>query len=174
MARSFDQLPVASLSDILRSNATFYPKREAVVCGEDRLTWEVLDRRVSQAANGLLLAGLAKGDKVAILTSNTTDMVEIILAINVYPRDIEEVAAQHPDVADVTVIGIPDPRWDEVPLTLIVPKPGATPDLDLIKQWINERVGKHQRVSGVRQRESFPRNALGKVLKKELRAEYGS
>ena len=94
-------------------------------------------------------------------------------AFNVYPRDIEEVAAQHPEVADVTVIGIPDPRWDEVPLALVVPTPGSSPDVDDLKAWINERVGKHQRVAGVRIRESFPRNALGKVLKKELRAEYG-
>lgn len=94
-------------------------------------------------------------------------------AFNVYPRDIEEVAVQHPDVADVTVIGVPDPRWDEVPLALVIPKPGTAPDTDQIKAWINERVGKHQRVVGVRLRDSFPRNALGKVLKKELRTEYG-
>ena len=95
-------------------------------------------------------------------------------AFNVYPRDIEEVAAQHPEVADVTVIGIPDPRWDEVPLALVIPKPGFTPNVDELKAWINERVGKHQRVTGVRLRESFPRNALGKVVKKELRVEYGN
>jgi acyl-CoA synthetase (AMP-forming)/AMP-acid ligase II len=77
-------------------------------------------------------------------------------------------------LADVTVIGIPDPRWDEAPLALIIPRPGASPNLEAIKQWINERIGKHQRVAGVRLRESFPRNAVGKVLKKELRAEYGS
>ena len=94
-------------------------------------------------------------------------------AFNVYPRDIEEVAAQHPEVADVTVIGIADSRWDEVPLALVVPTPGSSPDVDELKAWINARVGKHQRVAGVRLRESFPRNALGKVLKKELRAEYG-
>ena len=82
---------------------------------------------------------------------------------NVYPRDIEEVAAQHPEVADVTVIEIPDPRWDEVPLALVVPTPGSSPDVDDLKAWINARVGKHQRVAGVRLRESFPRNALGKV-----------
>lgn len=95
-------------------------------------------------------------------------------AFNVYPRDIEEVAAQHPEVADVTVIGIPDPRWDEVPLALIIPKPGTQPNCDQIMAWINARVGKHQRVAGVRLRDSFPCNALGKVLKKELRTEYGS
>jgi acyl-CoA synthetase (AMP-forming)/AMP-acid ligase II len=92
---------------------------------------------------------------------------------NVYPRDIEEVIATHPEVADVTVIGVPDPKWDEVPLALVIPKPGATIAADALVAWTNQRVGKAQRVSGVRFRDSFPRNALGKVLKKELRAEYG-
>ncbi|MEO8453112.1 MAG: 4-coumarate--CoA ligase, partial [Gemmatimonadota bacterium] len=73
---------------------------------------------------------------------------------------------------DVTVIGLPDPKWDEVPLALVIPKPGTTPDVAALKEWINERVGRHQRVVRVELRDSFPRNALGKVLKKELRAEY--
>ena len=94
-------------------------------------------------------------------------------AVNVYPRDIEEVIATHPDVADVTVIGIPDPKWDEVPMALVVLRAGATRDPGALRGWINERVGKHQRVARVVFRDGFPRNALGKVLKKELRAEYG-
>ncbi len=92
---------------------------------------------------------------------------------NVYPRDIEEVIAGHPDVADVTVIGIPDPKWDEVPLALVIPKANAAIDPEALMAWTNHRVGKAQRVAGVRFRDSFPRNALGKVLKKELRTEYG-
>lgn len=95
-------------------------------------------------------------------------------AMNVYPRDIEEVAATHPDVADVTVIGIPDPKWEEVPMALVVLNAGADPDPEALRAWINERVGKHQRVARVAIRDGFPRNALGKVLKKELRVEYGS
>ena len=80
--QSFDQLPVNTLSDLLRSNATFYPDREAVVCGETRLTWAALDRRASQIANGLLATGLTKGDKVALLTGNSAEMVEIMLGAN--------------------------------------------------------------------------------------------
>jgi acyl-CoA synthetase (AMP-forming)/AMP-acid ligase II len=91
---------------------------------------------------------------------------------NVYPRDIEEVAAGHPDVAEVTVIGVPDPKWDEVPMALVVPRAGAEPEPDALRSWINERVGKHQRVARVAFRTAFPRNALGKVLKRELRDEY--
>jgi long-chain acyl-CoA synthetase len=98
---------------------------------------------------------------------------------NVYPRDTEEVAARHPDIADVAVIGMPDPRWDEVPVALVVPRPGTAPDPGALKEWINQRVAKYQRVAWVAWvawvafRETFPRNALG-VLKKELRAEYAA
>jgi long-chain acyl-CoA synthetase len=91
---------------------------------------------------------------------------------NVYPRDIEEVAANHPEVAEVIVIGVPDPKWDEVPMALVVPRSGATPDPEAVRSWINQRVGKHQRIARIAFRESFPRNALGKVLKRELRDEY--
>jgi acyl-CoA synthetase (AMP-forming)/AMP-acid ligase II len=61
-----------------------------------------------------------------------------------------------------------------VPLALVVPQPGKSPDPAEIREWTNGRVAKPQRVVRVELRESFPRNALGKVLKKELRALYSS
>jgi long-chain acyl-CoA synthetase len=116
--------------------------------------------------------GKLDGDGYLYILDRKKDMI-LSGGFNVYPRDIEEVVATHPDVADVTVIGIPDPKWDEVPLALVILKPGTSPDPNGMRAWINERVGKAQRVAAVKLRESFPRNALGKVLKKELRIEYG-
>jgi acyl-CoA synthetase (AMP-forming)/AMP-acid ligase II len=111
-------------------------------------------------------------DGYLYLVDRKKDMI-LSGGFNVYPRDIEEVLASHPDVADVTVIGIPDPKWDEVPLALVIPRSGSAPDRDDLKTWVNQRVGKAQRVARVELRDGFPRNALGKVLKRELRAEYG-
>lgn len=91
---------------------------------------------------------------------------------NIFPADIEEVVATHPDVGDVTVIGIPHPKWGETPLALVIPAAGAEPDPEAILAWANERLAKTQRLAAVELRESFPRNALGKVLKRELRAPY--
>jgi acyl-CoA synthetase (AMP-forming)/AMP-acid ligase II len=91
---------------------------------------------------------------------------------NVFPKDVEAVLGRHDDVSDVAVIGVPHPKWGEVPLALIVPKADATPDLDVIKTWANERLAKPQRVSAVEIRGELPRNALGKVLKRELRKAY--
>ncbi|HEY0940533.1 MAG TPA: class I adenylate-forming enzyme family protein, partial [Steroidobacter sp.] len=90
---------------------------------------------------------------------------------NVFPIDIEMVAAQHPDVAQVAVIGVEHEKWGETPLAVIVPRAGKRPQAQELAAWINERVGKRQRVSGVVFRQSLPLNALGKVLKRQLRAE---
>lgn len=93
--------------------------------------------------------------------------------INVFASDIEEVLIQHPDVYEVAVIAVPDPKWIETPLALVRATPDSEPDPEEIKAWLNERVAKVQRVSGVVLREDdFPRNALGKVLKTQLRKPY--
>jgi acyl-CoA synthetase (AMP-forming)/AMP-acid ligase II len=89
---------------------------------------------------------------------------------NVFPRDLEDVVAGHPAVADVTVIGIPHAKWGETPLALVIPRADA--DAEAILAWANARLGRHQRLHRVEFRTEFPRNALGKVLKKDLRAPY--
>ena len=93
---------------------------------------------------------------------------------NIYPADIEAVAQQHPDVAEVAVIGVPSERWGETPLAVVVARADVVPDAAALVGWINGRVGKQQRVSGVAFRDSLPRNPNGKILKRELRVEYAS
>jgi acyl-CoA synthetase (AMP-forming)/AMP-acid ligase II len=88
---------------------------------------------------------------------------------NVFPADIETIVGEHEDVSDVTVIGVPHEKWGETPLALIIPRGDA--DAAGICAWANERLAKHQRLSNVEFREEFPRNALGKVLKRILRDE---
>lgn len=93
--------------------------------------------------------------------------------VNIFASDIEEVLNQHPDVYEAAVIAVPDPKWIETPLALVRATRGSEPDPEEIMSWVNQRVGKVQRVSGVELREDeFPRNALGKVLKKQLREPY--
>lgn len=93
--------------------------------------------------------------------------------VNVFASDIEAVLLQHPDVKDVAVIAIPHTKWGETPLALAIPEPGTNGDPEEIKEWANARLAKHQRVNRVESRaEDFPRNALGKVLKRQLREPY--
>lgn len=93
--------------------------------------------------------------------------------VNVYASDIEEVFLQHPVVHEVAVIAVPHRKWIETPLALVRLRSDADVTKEELTGWINERVAKHQRVMGVEFREDeFPRNALGKLLKRQLREPY--
>jgi acyl-CoA synthetase (AMP-forming)/AMP-acid ligase II len=92
---------------------------------------------------------------------------------NIYPTDIEAIMSEHPQISEVTVIGIPHEKWGETPLALVVLREAAGERTEEeILQWTNERVGKRQRINGVEIRQDLPRNPNGKVLKRELRKEY--
>lgn len=92
---------------------------------------------------------------------------------NVYPADIERIAARHAALVEVAVVGVPHEKWGETPVAYVVGRPDAGQlDLEEVKQWINTRVGKHERVFAVRQLAAMPRNAGGKILKRELREEF--
>ena len=93
---------------------------------------------------------------------------------NVYPADIEQVMRGHPDVADVAVVGARSHRWGETPVAVVVLRSGRTADAQALLQWANSRVGKQQRIADVVWRDSLPRNANGKILKRELRAELAA
>jgi len=88
---------------------------------------------------------------------------------NVYPSDIEAVIAAHEAVADVAVVGVDSERWGETPFAFVVPRDGAAPDLSELVHWTNARLAKYQRIAGAEICTELPRNALGKILKRELR-----
>jgi acyl-CoA synthetase (AMP-forming)/AMP-acid ligase II len=93
--------------------------------------------------------------------------------VNVYPKDIEDVAIEHPDVNEAAVFGVPDERWGETPLVAVVLCNGASVDARELMDWINARVGaKFQRVKEVTILEEFPRNVAGKILKRDLRKPF--
>ncbi|WP_420434883.1 class I adenylate-forming enzyme family protein [Hyphobacterium sp.] len=92
---------------------------------------------------------------------------------NIYPKDIETVLIGHEAIADVAVIGIPDAKWGETPLAIIVAANGEAPGAMALVEWANARLGKQQRLRGARFVDELPRNANGKVLKRELRARFG-
>jgi long-chain acyl-CoA synthetase len=75
-------------------------------------------------------------------------------------------------VDDVAVIGVPSKDWGETPLALVVKKPGAAIGSEALREWVNARLGKLQRISVVEFRDDLPRSTIGKVLKKDLRAPY--
>ena len=90
---------------------------------------------------------------------------------NIYPADIEAVVVAHPAVRDVAVIGIASERWGETPLAVVVA--GDDTEGPAIRDWANEQLGKQQRIAAVAFVDALPRNPNGKVLKRELREQFG-
>jgi acyl-CoA synthetase (AMP-forming)/AMP-acid ligase II len=90
---------------------------------------------------------------------------------NVYPAEIERVLREHPAVADAAVIGVPHPRWVETPVAYVVAA-GEEPTADALVAHCRERLASYKKPSAVVFVDGLPRNAAGKVLKRELRARY--
>jgi acyl-CoA synthetase (AMP-forming)/AMP-acid ligase II len=93
--------------------------------------------------------------------------------INVYPVDLEAALLEHTQIKDVTVIGVTHEKWGETPVGFVVAREGAQLDPEELREWANSRLGKFQRLSDVVVRtKDFPRNAMGKVMKNDLVADY--
>jgi long-chain acyl-CoA synthetase len=116
--------------------------------------------------------GSVDADGYLTLADRKKDMI-ISGGINVFPRDIEEVAARHEAVREVAVFGVPHAKWGEAPVAaVILRKPGAI-SAEELRAWINERIGAaYQRVHEVVFHLDFPRSAAGKTLKREMREKY--
>ena len=110
-------------------------------------------------------------DGFIVLGDRKKDMI-ISGGFNIYPSDIEAVLAQHPQVAECAVIGVPSEQWGETPVAYVVPRAGAQPAATELRDWLNTRVGKTQRVADLRLADQLPRSEIGKVLKRALRDEY--
>jgi long-chain acyl-CoA synthetase len=118
--------------------------------------------------------GFVDDDGFLHLVDRQKDMI-ISGAVNVYPRDIEEVIVAHPAVKEAAVFGVPHDRWGEVPMAAVIVRDATAVSCDELTAWINERVGaKYQRVAGVTIVDDFPRSTAGKTLKRILRAPYWS
>jgi fatty-acyl-CoA synthase len=93
---------------------------------------------------------------------------------NVFPREVEDVIATHPAVAQVAVIGVPDDTWGEAVKAVVVPRPGKSIDGDELVALVKKAKGSIQAPKSVDVVEAIPTSALGKPDKKALRAQYWS
>ena len=92
---------------------------------------------------------------------------------NVYPAEVENVIYHHPAVAEVAVIGVPHPRWQEVGRALVVLKEGQALEEAEIIEFCQGKLAKYKIPKSVVFVDALPRTAAGKVLKRELREMYG-
>jgi long-chain acyl-CoA synthetase len=91
---------------------------------------------------------------------------------NVYPVEVEAVLAEHPGVADVAVIGVPDDRWGETVKAVVVRRDGADLTAEGLIAFTRDRLASFKRPTSVDFVEIIPRNPTGKVLKRQLREPY--
>jgi fatty-acyl-CoA synthase len=82
---------------------------------------------------------------------------------NIYPAEVERVLLEHPDVAECGVIGRPDPRWDEVPVAYVIPRPGRRADAEALKAHLLTQLARFKVPREFVFVEDLPRTALGKV-----------
>jgi fatty-acyl-CoA synthase len=91
---------------------------------------------------------------------------------NVASREVEEVLYQHPAVAETAVFGIPHPRWIEAVAAVVVPREGQAVDTDELVRFCRERLAGYKTPRYVTVVDGLPKNASGKILKRELRTRY--
>ncbi|WP_374418964.1 AMP-binding protein [Novosphingobium arvoryzae] len=105
------------------------------------------------------------------------DRIKDMIAVGgfkVFPSQVEAVVLEHPAVKEVLVIGVPEPRLGEVPRAYVTLNDGAAETGEALRDWINARIGKHERVDAVVVRETMPKTMIGKLDRKALRAEVAA
>jgi fatty-acyl-CoA synthase len=116
-------------------------------------------------------AGIMDEDGYVYIQDRIKDMI-ISGGENVYPAEVENAIFGHPAVAEVAVIGIPSERWGEEVKACCVPKPGMEIDPNDIIAYARERVAAFKAPKSVDVIAEMPRNASGKILRRQLRAPY--
>jgi long-chain acyl-CoA synthetase len=115
--------------------------------------------------------GFIDKDGYVTLVDRKKDMI-LSGGFNVFPRTIEEAIYEHPAVAEVTVIGIPDAYRGQSAKAFIAVKPGARPfTFEELKSFLSDKLAKYEMPVAIEFRASLPKTPVGKLSKKELVAE---
>lgn len=105
------------------------------------------------------------------LLDRKTDMI-ITGGSNVYPREVEEVLIRHNGIREAVVFGVNDPLWGESIVAHVVLRSGASPREDELIDFCKQHLASFKKPKQVRIVEELPKNAYGKVLRRELKAAY--
>jgi long-chain acyl-CoA synthetase len=112
-------------------------------------------------------------DGYAYIVDRKKDMINVS-GMKVYPREVEEVLFQHPAVADAAAIGVPDSTHGEVVKAFVVRKPGTSVSAEDLIAFVRERIAHYKAPRSVEFRDSLPRSAIQKVLRRVLREPTGA
>jgi fatty-acyl-CoA synthase len=143
--------------------------------------WNLPDETARTFHDGWMHTGdLAREDEDGFwyIVDRTKDMI-VTGGFNVFPREVEDVVAEHPSVAQVCVIGTPDEKWGEAVTAVVVLRPDAPSDEESVSKMtgeiqaaVKERKGSVQSPKQVIVVDSVPVTALGKPDKKSVRAQF--
>jgi fatty-acyl-CoA synthase len=139
--------------------------------------WNLPDQTAETFKDGWLHTGdVAREDADGFwyIVDRTKDMI-VTGGFNVFPREVEDVVATHPSVAQVAVIGTPDEKWGEAVTALVVLREGATYDEGFVSEvqaLVRDAKGGVQAPKQVLQVDAIPVTGLGKPDKKALRAQF--
>ncbi len=114
--------------------------------------------------------GEMDADGFVTLVDRIKDLI-ICGGFNVYPRHVEEALYRHPDIVAATVLGVPDAYRGESVAAFVQKRPGSTLDADQIKAFLNDKLSPVEMPRLVELRAELPRTMIGKLSRKELRAE---
>ncbi|WP_028656964.1 acyl-CoA synthetase [Nocardioides sp. J54] len=92
---------------------------------------------------------------------------------NIYPAEVERAVERHPAVREVAVVGVSHPRWVETPVAVVVADGEERPETQEILDFLKTDLASYKKPSAVVFVDELPRNASGKILKRNLRDEFG-
>jgi long-chain acyl-CoA synthetase len=116
-------------------------------------------------------AGFVDDDGYVYIHDRVKDMI-ISGGENIYPAEVESAIFGHPDIAEVAIIGVPSEKWGEEVKAVVVPKPGSEPSPEEIMAFARTRIAGFKAPKSVDFIKALPRNASGKILRRELREPY--
>jgi acyl-CoA synthetase (AMP-forming)/AMP-acid ligase II len=105
------------------------------------------------------------------ITDRVKDMI-ISGGSNIYPREVEEILLEHSAIAEACVVGVPDELWGEAVKAVVVQRAGCATSEDEVIEFCRGRLASYKKPKSVDFIDSLPKNAYGKVLKKEVKARY--
>jgi long-chain acyl-CoA synthetase len=114
--------------------------------------------------------GLIDEDGYIKIVDRLKDMISVS-GFKVFPSQVEAILYRNEAVREALVIGVPDERAGERPKAFVTLQEGANLGDEELIEWLNQRLGKHERVIACEVRESLPKTVIGKLSRKELQAE---
>jgi long-chain acyl-CoA synthetase len=136
--------------------------------------WNKPEDTAKTVINGWVKTGdvaYKDADGFLFICDRVKDMI-ITGGENVFCAEVENAVAAHPAVAQVAVIGVPDPDFGERVHAVIVPKPGQTPTAEDIKAHCKGRIANYKCPRSIELRDALPVSAAGKILKRDLREPH--